>query len=36
MLALRYRGVTDDDPDHGPEGDVVIHDHAEVPAALGL
>jgi putative hydrolase of the HAD superfamily len=36
MLALRYRGVTDDDPDHGPEGDVVIDDHAEVPAALGL
>ncbi len=36
MLALRYRGVTDDDPEHGPEGDVVIDDHAEVPAALGL
>lgn len=36
MLALRYRGVTDDDPDHGPEGDVVIDDHIEVPAALGL
>jgi len=36
MLALRYRGVTDDDPEHGPEGDVVIDDHAEVPSALGL
>jgi len=36
MLAMRYRGVTDDDPEHGPEGDVVIRDHAEVPAALGL
>jgi len=36
MLALRYRGVTDDDPEHGPEGDVVIDNHAEVPAVLGL
>ena len=36
MLALRYRGVTDDDPAHGPEGDVVIHDHSEVPAVLGI
>ena len=36
MLSLRYRGVTDDDPDHGPEGDIVIDDHADVPAALGL
>lgn len=36
MLALRYRGVTDDSPDHGPEGDVVIDDHIEVPAALGI
>lgn len=36
MLSLRYRGVTDDDPDHGPEGDIVIDDHAELPAALGL
>ena len=36
MLALRYRGVTDDDPTHGPEGDLVIDDHADLPAALGL
>lgn len=36
MLALRYRGVTDDDPANGPEGDVVIDDHADLPAVLGL
>jgi FMN phosphatase YigB (HAD superfamily) len=36
MLSLRYRGVTDDDPDHGPEGDIVIDDHADLPVALGL
>lgn len=36
MLALRYRGVTDDDPTHGPEADIVIDDHAQVPDALGL
>lgn len=36
MLALRYRGVTDDDPDHGPEGDVIIDDHAQLPTVLGL
>lgn len=36
MLALRYRGVTDDDPEHGPEGDVVVDDHAEVLGVLGL
>ena len=36
MLALRYRGVTDDDPAHGPEADIVIDDHADLPAALGL
>lgn len=36
MLALRYRGVTDDDPANGPEGDVVIDDHAQLPDMLGL
>ena len=36
MLSLRYRGVTDDDPTHGPEADIVIDDHADLPAALGL
>ncbi|HEY6532333.1 MAG TPA: HAD family hydrolase [Acidimicrobiales bacterium] len=36
ILALRYTGVVDDDPDHGPEGDVVVADHADPPAVLGL
>lgn len=36
MLALRYAGVTDDDPANGPEGDAVIDDHARLPEALGL
>jgi len=36
ILALRYTGITDDDPAHGPEGDVVVTDHAQVPALLGL
>lgn len=35
MLSLRYRGVTDDDPANGPEADIVIDDHADVPDALG-
>ena len=36
MLALRYRGVTDDDPAHGPEADVVVDDHGDLPDVLGL
>lgn len=36
MLALRYRGVTDDDPANGPEADVVVDDHADLPDVLGL
>jgi putative hydrolase of the HAD superfamily len=36
ILALRYCGVTDDEPAHGPEGDVVVADHAELPALLGV
>jgi FMN phosphatase YigB (HAD superfamily) len=36
VLALRYRGITDDDPAHGPEGDVVVADHAELPSLLGV
>ncbi len=36
MLALRYAGVNDDDPAHGPEADVVVTDHAELPGVLGL
>jgi putative hydrolase of the HAD superfamily len=35
MLALRYRGVYDDTSD-GPEADLVIDHHADVPALLGL
>jgi FMN phosphatase YigB (HAD superfamily) len=36
ILALRYSGVTDDDPAHGPEGDVVVTDHTQLPALLGV
>jgi FMN phosphatase YigB (HAD superfamily) len=36
ILALRYAGVTDDDPDHGPEADHVVTDHAHLPELLGL
>jgi FMN phosphatase YigB (HAD superfamily) len=36
ILALRYTGITDDDPAHGPEGDVVVGDHAQLPVLLGL
>lgn len=36
MLALRYRGVTDDDPAHGPEADAIVDDHAQLPGILGL
>jgi putative hydrolase of the HAD superfamily len=36
ILALRYSGVTDDDPAHGPEGDVVVTDHALLPDVLGI
>jgi len=36
ILALRYRGITDDDPANGPEANIVIDDYAELPAALGL
>jgi hypothetical protein len=36
ILALRYTGITDDDPAHGPEGDAVVTDHAQLPALLGL
>jgi FMN phosphatase YigB (HAD superfamily) len=36
MLALRYTGIHDDDPEHGPEAVVVVADHAELPALLGL
>ena len=36
VLALRYTGVTDDDPAHGPEAHAVVADHAELPRLLGL
>jgi HAD superfamily hydrolase (TIGR01549 family) len=36
ILALRYSGITDDDPAHGPEGDLVVTDHAELPGLLGV
>jgi len=43
MLAVRYRGVNDnadlppvDDGHDRPEADIVLDDHAELPAALGL
>jgi putative hydrolase of the HAD superfamily len=36
VLALRYTGITDDDPDHGPEADAVVGDHAELPGLLGV
>ena len=36
ILAVRYAGVTDDDPEHGPEADHVVTDHAELPTLLGL
>lgn len=36
MTAVRYTGVFDDDPQHGPEADIVLRHHVELPAALGL
>lgn len=36
MTAIRYRHFHDPPPDTGPEGDLVIDDLAELPAALGL
>jgi putative hydrolase of the HAD superfamily len=36
ILALRYAGVSDDDPAHGPEADVVVDDHARLPELLGV
>jgi FMN phosphatase YigB (HAD superfamily) len=36
IWALRYAGVVDDDPANGPEGDVVVSDHAELPGLLGV
>jgi putative hydrolase of the HAD superfamily len=36
MIAVRYTGISDDDTQREPEGDVVIADHRQLPAALGL
>jgi putative hydrolase of the HAD superfamily len=36
MVAVRYTGVSDDDTQVEPEGDVVIAHHGELAAALGL
>ena len=36
MVAVRYTGISDDTSQPQPEGDVVIADHADLPAALGI
>jgi len=36
MRAIRYVGVFDDADGDGPEGDLVLADHAELPTVLGL
>lgn len=42
MVAVRYTGVADDDDvalgegHHAAEADLVVHDHAELPALLGV
>jgi putative hydrolase of the HAD superfamily len=36
MRAIRYTGVFDDIHGDGPEGDLVLADHAELPRALGV
>lgn len=36
ILALRYRGMNDDDPANGPEADVVVADHADLPGLIGV
>jgi len=36
MVAVRYTGVSDDATQSSPEGDHVIADHRDLPAALGV
>jgi FMN phosphatase YigB (HAD superfamily) len=36
MRAIRYTGVFDDEDGDGPEGDLVLADHSELPSALGV
>ena len=36
MVAVRYTGISDDDTQTTPEGDIVLASHAELAAALGV
>ena len=36
MLAVRYTGISDDQSQATPEGDLVLDDHRKLPAALGV
>ncbi len=36
MTAVRYTGFRDDPPEAGPEATLVLNDHRELPALLGL
>jgi putative hydrolase of the HAD superfamily len=36
MTAVRYTYFNDPPPETGPDGDIVLDDHAKLPAALGL
>lgn len=36
MVAVRYTGISDDDSQTDPEGDIVIADHRDLPVALGV
>jgi hypothetical protein len=36
MVAVRYRGLHDADPETGPEAAHVMDDHRELPAILGI
>ena len=36
MVAVRYTGISDDETQSTPEGDIVIADHRHLPALLGV
>jgi putative hydrolase of the HAD superfamily len=36
MISVRYVGVSDDQSQPEPEGDIVLANHADLPAALGI
>lgn len=36
MLAVRYTGISDDETQTSPEGDLVLSSHRDLPAALGI